>query len=172
MTSSISVFFKRINLGIFSFLFLVSCYKNHLYVQQEVISKNFLASSYALTPDPRQEIPFKEQRLLIGWDFPKSLFEKKLIIRTTVRFWDQSQKEFLHSMDRQRDALALSFLHEENGEKILTYRVEVWTERGDLLETWYHPLWTECIDVDRSAVQRRSEAVSSHPKQASVMETP
>lgn len=166
----IPAFLRISNFTIFACLLLASCTQNHLYVQQEWATKDFLASSHALTPDPRQEIPFEEQRLLLSWEFPKSLFEKKLTLKTTVRFWDQSEKEIWIPVERKRDALALSFPSQEK--KLLTYRVQVFDAQGELVETWNHHFWTQCIDIDRSAPHRSSEEVSSQPKQASVIETP
>lgn len=129
---------------------LTGCYKNHLYVQQEWVDRSFLASSHLNTPDPRQkEPPFFEgggQRLLIGWDFPKSLFEQQLTLEVTVRFWDQSEQLFLLPLTYKRGAEALPFF-KKGGPKILTYRVRVLNKEKEVLETWEHQFWTEKIEV-------------------------
>ncbi|MES2273026.1 MAG: hypothetical protein V4487_02405 [Chlamydiota bacterium] len=153
---------------------LTGCYKNHLYVQQEWIDRKFLASSHVNTPDPRQEHPRLGQRLLVSWDFPRSLFQEQLSLQITVRLWDNTQELICHPIERKRDVAAFFFSNpgEEMDSRILTYRVQVVSKDGNVLETWNHHFWTEWIDIDRSAAIERRISVSDQPKQGSVMETP
>lgn len=143
---------------------LCSCYKNHLYVQQEWVDRDFLASTKINTPDPRQAAPPEGQRLLISWDFPRSLFQEKLILVSTVRFWDNTEECLREPIERKRGYTAYFF----PSAKILTYRVQVFNVEGEAVETWEHHFWTELIDVDVD----KSNSVSSHPMQLSVIETP
>ncbi|HSX26496.1 MAG TPA: hypothetical protein VLE89_05765 [Chlamydiales bacterium] len=146
---------------------LTGCYKNHLYVQQEWVDREWLASSHVKTPDPRQGCPPEGQRLLISWDFPRSIFRTDLTLIATVRFWDNTQKEFVHPMDRRRDFTTYFFPVANPDQRILTYRIQIVNGEGTLIETWNHHFWTELIDVDRS-----KSSVSSQPMQGSVIETP
>jgi len=142
-------------------------------VQQEWVDRNFLASTHVGTPDPRQENPPEGQRLLIAWDFPRSIFEKQLHLVITVRLWDNTQKVVVHPMERKRDFTALFFPNKASNERsILTYRVQVFDKEDQLIETWNHHFWTELIDINCSAAQFSKDSVSSHPKQGSVMDTP
>ncbi len=154
---------------------VAGCYKNHLYVQQEWVDAEFLASSKVHTPDPRQAHPPHGQRLLVAWDFPKSVFEKHLTLIATVRMWDNSQEVLVHPIERKRDAKAFFFSDESTG-KILTYRIQVFSEAGELVEVWNHQFWTELIDIDRkesfSSAERMRDSVSSQPRHESVIETP
>ncbi len=147
-----------------SLLFSSGCYRHHLYVQQEWVDRNSLASSHVNTPDPRQCDPPEGQRLLVAWQFPKSYFCRDLTIVATVRFWDDTQLVEKIPVIRKRSYKALFY----SNQKILTYRVEVVTKEGEILETWQHQFWTELIDVGAS----KSSSVSSQPRQASVMERP
>ncbi len=155
---------------------LVSCYKNHFYVQQEWVDRNSLASSHVHTPDPRQEHPPVGQRLLVRWDFPRSLFEKQLQLNLTVRFWDDTQKTIQQPIERKRDFAVFFFPHDEE-KKILTYRVEAIGKNGEIVGLWEHQFWTKLIDVGGasdsfSPAQRSIPSVSSQERQGSVIETP
>jgi hypothetical protein len=130
--------------------FLSSCYKNHFYVQQERIDRNFLASSRVNTPDPLQENPPLGQRLVVGWDFPRSTFRKELHLILTIRFWDGTQEVFERCLERRRDYLVFFFPQEGEGKKILTYKVQAFTKDGKEVGEWIHQLWTELINVGES----------------------
>jgi hypothetical protein len=147
--------------------FSAGCYRHHLYVQQEWVDRDFLASSHLGTPDPRQCDPPEGQRLLIAWQFPRSYYSRGLSIIATVRFWDDTQVVREIPVIRKRSYKALFF----RDQKILTYRVDVVTQDGEILETWKHQFWTELIEVGNAAA-RKSSAVSSHPRQVSVIERP
>ena len=165
--------FKRILLLPLIFQFLAGCYKNHLYVQQEWIDDRYLASCHVNTPDPRKAHPPNGQKLLVKWDFPKSLFDRQLALLVTVRLWDNSEHVFHQPIERKRDYLSLYFPTEDKNLRILTYKVEVFTQEKELLEVWKHHFWTELIDVTSpSSARKRSSSLSSQPKQESVIETP
>jgi hypothetical protein len=128
---------------------LTSCYKGHLYVQQEWIEKEWLASSRVLTPDPRQENPPQGQRLLIAWDFPKSLFQQGLTVQATVRLWDNTQTVHTYPIERKRSFTSFFFPHRpETDDRILTYKVQVINQEGKIVETWEHQFWTELIQIN------------------------
>jgi hypothetical protein len=122
------------------------CYKNHLYVQQEWIDVDFLASHKVGTPDPKQEHPPQGQRLIVAWDFPKSLFLRNLTVIATIRLWDHTELDFSLPVERKRDTVAF-FVPEDwaKGEKILTYRVQIVAADGEIVETWTHHFWTEPV---------------------------
>lgn len=125
---------------------LTGCYRHHLYVQQEWVDRSFLASSYVNTPDPRQDDPPEGQRLLIAWDFPRSIFKKGLSLEISVRFWDDTQREIVRPAAKKRGYCAYFFPNE----KILTYRVRVRTQDGEIIESWNHHFWTELIEIGDS----------------------
>jgi hypothetical protein len=129
-----------------SFFFLTlftSCYKDHLYVQQEWVDRNFLASSHVNTPDPRQEHPPQGQRLLIAWRFPQNLIDQQLNLVLTMRFWDNTEEEQIRPIRNSRGYTAFNFLNE----KILTYRIQIIDADGDVVERWEHQFWTKLIDI-------------------------
>lgn len=140
-----------------------SCYKDHLYVQQEWVDRTFLASSHVGTPDPRQEHPPLGQRLLVAWRFPLNLVDRKLQMILTVRFWDNTEEVFYRSIERSKSYAAFNFYDD----RILTYRIQVVDAEGELVETWEHHFWTKLIEINRSSL-----SVSSQPIQGSVIDTP
>ena len=151
-------------------LSFAGCYKNHLYVQQEWVDRNFLASTHVGTPDPRQANPPEGQRLLIAWDFPRSLFQTGLTIVATIRFWGEEQIVEKLPLARKRGYKAYFFPNR----KILTYRVQVVDAKGAVVEVWNHQFWTELIEVGDKThdAERSSSSVSSQPMQESVIDTP
>lgn len=143
---------------------LASCYKDHLYVQQEWVDRDFLASTHVQTPDPRQICPPTGQRLLVAWRFPLNLIQQGLNLHLTTRLWDNTEEVSTQPMTRSHGYEAFNFF---DGKRILTYKIEVTDSKGDVVEVWEHHFWTKLIDVDLS-----NTAVSSQPRQASVIETP
>lgn len=112
---------------------------------------------------------------MVGWDFPKSMFDRNLTLVATVRLWDNTQQVLTVPIERKRDATAFFFSNADpdSDRRILTYRIQVFSANGEKVETWEHHFWTELIDVDRaSSAARISDSVSSQPMQASVIETP
>lgn len=139
-----------------SLFFLVGCYQKHLYVQQEWMDEQFLASTYTHTPDPRQDNPPKGQRLILAWDFPLSLYKEQLSLITTVRLWDNQEMVYTLPLVRKRGYHVYSFPgNRQKKVRILTYKVEVKNARGELIETWKHQLWSNLINVDQAETKEQ-----------------
>ncbi len=100
----------------------------------------------------------------MSWRFPNYLLDAQLKLLLTVRFWDNTEQVIDHPVNRAKGYAAFNFF---NGQKILTYRIQVVNGEGEIVETWEHHFWTELIDIDRKRV-----SVSSQPKQGSVIDTP
>jgi hypothetical protein len=128
-------------------LIFTSCYKNHLYVQQELIDRTFLASSYVGTFDPKQDDPPFGQRIIISWDFPRSLYKKDLTMMLTVRFKNNCQELHSYKIQRKRGYTAFFFEEEIKDKKsrILTYKIDVLNKDNVVVETWKHQFWRELI---------------------------
>lgn len=157
-----SMTYRIVVLGLIFTLF-TGCYKNHLYVQQEWVDRNFLASTKVGTPDPRQACPPEGQRILVAWKFPANLYYQDLQLLLTVRFWDNSEEVITYPIERRWSNTAFNFFQQ----KILTYRIQVVNRDNEIVETWEHHFWTELIDIDRN-----KDSVSSQPRQGSVIEIP
>jgi len=123
-----------------------------------------LASVKVDTPDPRRENPPEGQKLLIAWDFPKSLYDQGLSLKATVRLWNNEEQIFCFPVERKRDTTSFFF---PASNKILTYRIQIIAADGHLVETWEHQFWTQLIQIEPTRA-----SVSSQPKHGSVIETP
>ena len=125
-------------------IFCQSCSQNHLTVQQEWIDQKYLASSFTKTPDPKKLVMEKGQMLTIGWDYPLTLFDEKLTMQLQIRFWNGTEKLLHHDIRRKRDFISYFF----SKERILTYRIDIFTKEEALLESWIHQLWTPLISPE------------------------
>lgn len=142
-------------------------------MQQLTVDRDFLASTVVGTPDPRQAHPPSGQRLLVGWSFPRELFEESLTLVCTVRFWNHEEKQIAVPLETRRGSESFYFPSSDQNHKILTYRVDVKDCAGAIVESWKHHFWTELIVVEsKASASNASSSVSAQPKQGSVMETP
>ena len=133
------------------FFSFTSCYQSHLHVQQQWYNRGSLASSWVATPDPRQNNPPNGQKLVVSWDYPISLFQKNTQLLVTVRFWDNSEKVFVRKIREKRGWEAFVFEHNVNKEgKILTYKVEVRNQKGEVIDLWKHQFWTDKVILGQS----------------------
>lgn len=132
------------------FLFFSSCTKHHLYVQMENVDANDLASSHVQTPDYRQKDPPIGQRIIVSWSFPYGLYSKKLSLFLTVRFWDNTQDVKIVPLQRSLGTETFFFANSKRlkDKKILTYRFQVVSQKGELIEEWKQQFWTQLIDID------------------------
>lgn len=132
------------------FFALTGCYRNHLHVQIENIGPEFLASTHVGTPDYRQDNPPFGQRIIVSWDFPTVLYKKDLTVFMTVRFWNNTQEIREHHVHSRKGRKIFFFSNKEREKqnKILTYRIQVKTKDGTIVDAWKHQFWTEVINVD------------------------
>jgi hypothetical protein len=139
---------------------LAGCYQHHLFVLQEWVDGDMLASAKVGTPDPRSEDPPVGQKLLIAWSFPTGMFDQGLTMRVDMRLWSNEEQTILIPVERLKGTTSLFF---PCPDQILTYRIQVVAADGSVVENWEHQFWTPLVT---------SSSVSSKPKQGSVIDTP
>ncbi len=83
----------------------------------------------------------------MSWYFPSDLFEQELTLHITVRFWDNSEEQLQLPVESKWSQRALYFPAAGSEKRILTYRIVVRTQEGQIIETWKHHLWTELIQI-------------------------
>ncbi len=132
-------------------LSITSCYKNHLYVQHDKLNKDYLASTYVGTPDPRLKHPPEGQRISVAWDFPLSLFRKDLSLILTVRLWDNTQDVFTSKVEVKRGYKIYMFQDDsvQKSKRILTYKVDVVSPDGQIVDQWKHQFWKKQIKINK-----------------------
>ncbi len=120
-------------------------------MQNEKVDKEYLASFHVSTPDPRLNDPPQGQRIIVSWDFPLSLYREKLTLMLTVRFWDNRQEVLVRKIDQKRgyDSFYFEDKTKDKKKRILTYRVVVVNEDGEIVDDWKHQFWTDLIEINK-----------------------
>ncbi|HKY99981.1 MAG TPA: hypothetical protein VJ112_02325 [Rhabdochlamydiaceae bacterium] len=129
---------------------LAGCGKYYLSVCQQWIDVRYLASTQAKTPDPRQDHPPQGQMIAIDWRVPNSIFKKKPEVVLDLIFWDYTTKTVCFPIEHRMGYVTYSLLDEDYLKTggILTYKVEIVTEDGDIYEEWKHQLWVNLITIE------------------------
>ena len=141
---------KQIAVMLLMCLALASCSKDRLYVQSDYINYEYLASTYAGTPDPRKMDPWVGQRILVGWKLPDEYMVKdnlRLVLR--LRFRDKSEDLKTVPVKTHTGTYVYKLMHQEFHEKkgILTYQATIMAGENEVLEQWKHQIWAERFDV-------------------------
>ena len=120
-----------------------SC-SNFLYVQQQKVNCRELASTYVDTPDPLQECPPCGQRLVVSWDASGYEGDDKLFIRGKVIFCDLTEKIFSKEICKGSSTTEFYFpLDPNNKNPILSYKLDIVSEEGEVINSWTHKLWVK-----------------------------
>ncbi len=139
--------------SLFLFLILItSCQKYYLTIYQEKIDQNSLASSHVGTPDPRQKNPPFGQELIIEWQVPQEVVEKKPSIHLEVIYKDYSESRFIYPISYKTGYVTYNLLGEEykKTKGLLAYKGEIQTEDGSVFRRWQHQLWVNVIRLEDS----------------------
>lgn len=131
------------------------------------MDKEYLASSWVQTPDPRQMHPPRGERLVIEWKLPHALLQQNPCLQLDVLYKNYTKQSLTFPVEYRRDYEVYTLLGEEFIEKkgILTYRARIFLSNGEVFRDWKHQLWTEFIteeevdQVDAFLDSARSEDV-------------
>lgn len=121
------------------------CQKSYLTVQQKWIDRQSLASTFVESPDPLQKDPAYGKEVLIGWDFPLSVYKKKPYLLFTVRLWDQTETKYCYEVHQKRGFTSMFFSEKDPTKKLLTYKIDIYDKEDNILEAWEHQFWTKLI---------------------------
>lgn len=133
-----------------AFFLLASCSNIPLYVQNDYLHVDGLASSYVNTPDPHRDKPLLGQRLYITWSLAEELVHKKNTqLKIYLRFCNREEREVCEPIGCADGAYEYKILCDDFFETggILTYRVEIIAD-GAVVEKWNHQIWTPTIHVE------------------------
>lgn len=124
-------------------ILLTGCSQNQLAVHTDFMGYENLASFHVGTPDPELYCPDYGQRLHITWNVP---CHTDLVIRTTLRFKDLTETEWVLPLTEPRGRATYFLVNEAYDEKggILTYKVDLF-DGEKVIEEQKHALWTELI---------------------------
>jgi len=131
-------------------LLLLGCEKYYLSVKREYIDQSALASSFVGSPDPRQKNPPKGQELIMEWRLPQGALDQQLMLVLKVLYRNYTQETICYSVERRRGVATYSLLNDEyrQREGFLTYKAEITTLDGEVIQQWKQQRWTEIITID------------------------
>jgi hypothetical protein len=131
-------------------LLLAGCRKYDISVVQQSVNSSYLASSHVGTPDPRQAHPPEGEKLSVEWRIPTRILDLHPQLLLHLIFWDYTEKTVAYPLNRSFGWVTYSLLGEEfkKTQGILTYKIDIVTEGGDIYREWKHQLWVNLIKVE------------------------
>lgn len=153
---------KNRTLFLFPFLFIMaSCQKYYLSIYQEKIDQSSLASSYVGSPDPRQKNPPTGQELIMEWQVPQEIIDKKASICLDVIYRDYSEAEFVYPISHKTGYVTYFLLDAEYKQKkgLLSYKGEIRTDDGEVFRSWQHQLWVKVIRLEDAGEEEPEEEI-------------
>ncbi len=142
------------------FLFCVSCSQGVYSVQRRYVDAAFLASSHIHTKDRTRYDPIVGEQLIVSWNFPSGVFQEGVQMILSSRLKNQVEKKevftpktrwgshvfFFPSKALKKNSSSYNDscarLEEES---LLTYKIDVISGNGALLQTVKNRLWVEKI---------------------------
>lgn len=129
---------------------LVGCRRYDFSISQQIINRDYLASSHVNTPDPRLCCPPCGRSLIMSWHIPKEIFLRSARIELDVIYWNYTEGHFTYPIEYQKGYVLYTLVGEEYEEKqgLLTYRARLVTEDGYVYRNWTQQLWVDLIHFD------------------------
>lgn len=145
-------------------LLLVGCRRYDFSVSQQIINRDYLASTHVCTPDPRQACPPCGRRLIMSWHIPRDILNRCPQIELDIIYWDYSEGHFSYPITEQKGYVLYSLLNEEYHEKkgLLSYKARIITADGYVYRTWKQQLWVDLIHIDETPFQPPSKPINPH----------
>jgi hypothetical protein len=122
-------------------LLFAGCHKYYVDVKKERIGRDSLASTFVGSPDPLQACPPSGEKLLVSWRLPKEAMEQQLVLVLKLVLRDYEEVTEVYPVLRRRGMIAYGL--EERG--IVTYKAEIQTVAGEVVEGWEQALWFSVI---------------------------
>lgn len=126
------------------------CHGKHLSICQQLVDRNYLASTHVGTPDPKQSNPPFGQLLIIDWRLPSSVLEQNAVLKIDIIYWNYTQETVAIPLKKRWGHHQIFLLDKEFEEKkgFLTYRALIETQSGEVSVEWKHQLWVNLITID------------------------
>jgi hypothetical protein len=135
---------------LFGALISGGCHGKHLSVCQQLIDRNYLASTHVRTPDPKQDNPPFGQLIIVNWWIPERVLENHAVLKIDIVYWNYTQETIAIPLTKRWGHHQVFLLDKEFEEKkgFLTYRAFVETQDGEVFAEWKHQLWVNLITID------------------------
>lgn len=140
-------------LGLLFLLCCCACSRDRLYVINEFVNEQSLASYHVGTPDPDLDDPRLGQRLFIHWHLRSKEFAQltspELVLDLRYKHGIEETKR--HQILRPSGIYTYEVMDDDFFDKgeIRTYRCRLMDGQQEL-ELWQHQLWAEWIRVGES----------------------
>ena len=131
-------------------LFSCSQYKQRLYVYNEYINKQSLASAQMKTPDPKLYRPLIGQRLWVFWDLEETSYAKgENFLLLHLLFKNRQRESLSIAINKPEDYFTYTLENKDFTDKqgILAYKAKI-TYEGNPIEEYNHKLWVDQIFLD------------------------
>lgn len=133
----------------FCALFLcASCTHEHLYVRNDYLTPETLASTQVGAPDYRRECPSIGQRIMIYWDLPPECMDGEVELVLHLRYRNSEYNIIRRPIRKARDSYVYSVLDDDYcyTQGVLTFKVEVQVDRY-VAYRWRHQIWVQPIEI-------------------------
>lgn len=148
--------------------FISGCQKYYISICQEKIDRDYLASTYVGSPDPRQENPPLGQKLIIEWQIPKDVLQKHPMIVLQVVYQNYEESTFEYPILYKTGYVVNSLLGEEFVKRkgFLSYKAKIVLNDGSVFRNWEHQFWVDVIHLDEKVEVRIEDVDSSENKES------
>jgi len=138
---------KRLILCALPTMVFFSCSKYFLSASYQKVGRNDLASTYVGSPDPQQAHPPSGQMVILNWCIPGRVLRENPQMVLDVIFRNHTKETFIYPISSRLGYVTYRLVDAEHAEKggLLTYRVQIVTEGGEIYKQWTHQLWAELI---------------------------
>lgn len=138
--------FKRICI----FLLLTGCGAQHLSVSKVQINKRTLASTFTRAPDPLQAHPPTGDRLYISWILPYGVDPKDVDLKLSVVWRDLHEENITYQPYRRMGMMSYNLVGQsfKKSGGIFTYKVDMVTKEGKILDTFKQRMWVNVFTED------------------------
>ncbi len=146
-TASLTIIKALLPLLLLSF---AGCKRYYLEVAQQIVNREYLASSYIGSPDPLLCHPPYGRQLIVSWQVPKEVLAQNPHIELRVITWDYHEERISYPITSQRGYELYTLVNKEFEQTggILTYKADLITQEGCVFRTWKHQLWVDLITIE------------------------
>jgi len=129
---------------------LAGCSTSSLDIERRIVNRESLPSTYVDSPDPMQMSPPTGQRLFINWKLPKKEQEWPYLLLLKVIYKNLDEETISYTIGSKKGLKVFELLGEkfEGTGGLLTYKAEMMTLDGEVIQEFKHRLWFELISFD------------------------
>ncbi len=147
MAFKTKIFFSLLALSTLTFS---GCKRYYLEVAQQVINRDYLASTHVGSPDPLQCNPLYGRQLIISWQIPQEILNENPHVDLDIIFWNYTEERITYGVDAKRGYVlyTLAGSEYERMKGILSYKARLVTQNGRVYRDWEQQLWVDLIQIE------------------------